>query len=78
MNKTRRRSIQQIIDHLTELKEHIDLLRDEEQEAYDNLPESLQESERGEAMSTAIYQMIKTLNLCLLTAFHQVVIHNSG
>lgn len=57
MNKARRKSIQQIIDHLIELKENIDILRDEEQEAYDNLPEAMQESERGEAMNTAIYQM---------------------
>ncbi len=30
---------------------------DEEQEAFDNLPESLQETERGEKMSNAIEQM---------------------
>lgn len=57
MNKTRRKSIQQIIDTLTDLKENVDLIREEEQEAYDNLPESLQESDRGEAMSQAVYQM---------------------
>lgn len=57
MNKTRRKSIQHIADQLTTLKEDIDILREEEQEAYDNLPESLQESERGEAMSSAIYNL---------------------
>lgn len=57
MNKTRRKSIQRIIDQLSTLKEDIDILREEEQEAYDNLPESLQESERGEAMSSAIYNL---------------------
>ena len=57
MNNTRRKAIQQIIVHLTDLHADIEALRDEEQEAYDNLPESLQESERGEAMSTAVYNL---------------------
>lgn len=68
MNKTRRKSIQQIIDTLTDLKENVDLLREEEQEAYDNLPESLQESERGEAMSSAIYNLEDAMeNIDLVT-----------
>jgi predicted outer membrane protein len=33
---------------------YIDVLRDEEEEAYENLPESIQESERGETMTDAI------------------------
>ena len=37
--------------------EQLDALKDEEQEAYDNTPESLQESERGQAMEEAINQM---------------------
>lgn len=68
MNKARRKSIQQIIDTLTDLKENVDLLREEEQEAYDNLPESLQESERGEAMSSAIYNLEDAMeNIDLVT-----------
>lgn len=57
MNKARRKFIQQIMDTLTDIKENIDLIREEEQESYDNLPESLQESERGEAVSSAIYNL---------------------
>ena len=49
MNKDRRKRIQNIIDQLTDLE-----TEDEEQEAYDNLPESLQECEKGERMSDAI------------------------
>lgn len=68
MNKARRKSIQQIIDTLTDLKENVDLVREEEQEAYDNLPESLQESERGEAMSSAIYNLEDAMeNIDLVT-----------
>ena len=51
MNAQRRKSIQEVIDQLRDLMDTVEMLRDEEQEAYDNLPESIQYSERGEAMS---------------------------
>jgi hypothetical protein len=54
MNNERRKAIAAIADQLSELRETIELIRDDEQEAYDNLPESLQYSERGERMQTAI------------------------
>lgn len=57
MNNTRRKAIQNIMDKLEELMEEIEAIRDEEQEAYDNLPESLQNSERGEVMDSAIYNL---------------------
>lgn len=53
MNAQRRKSIQEVIDQLTDLQSTVENLKDEEQEAYDNLPENLQGSERGEAMSEA-------------------------
>lgn len=54
MNKDRCKRIQGIIDQLTDLGTEIEEIQDEEQEAYDNLPESLQEGEKGEIMSDAI------------------------
>ena len=62
MNEKRRNAIESVIndliDKFEEIKaEAIDQLseiRDEEQEAYDNLPESLQDSERGENMQNCI------------------------
>lgn len=54
MNRERRKRIDTVRDKLEELMEEIEALHDEEAEAYDNLPESLQESERGEAMSEAV------------------------
>lgn len=54
MNKARRSAIQKIIERLEEIRDDIDAVKSEEEEAYGNLPESLQESERGEAMSEAI------------------------
>ena len=50
MNKQRRKWLEDIIGKLDEQKRELDSLIEEEQEAYDNMPESLQDSERGQAM----------------------------
>lgn len=39
---------------MTEISGLLEEIKDEEQEAYDNMPESLQESERGQAMYQAV------------------------
>lgn len=54
MNKARRKWLGEIIDKLEEQKMELDSLIEEEQEAYDNMPESLQDGERGQAMSDII------------------------
>ena len=54
MNKTSRRKIQLIINALQDNLNHLEDLKQEEEESFNNLPESLQESERGEAMENAI------------------------
>jgi len=54
MNKARRKAIETISDKLTELQEDLQAIREEEEEAYDNLPEGIQDSERGEAMQEAM------------------------
>lgn len=51
MNAARRKEIERAIDLLYQAKEIIENVRDDEQDAYDNMPESLQNSERGERMS---------------------------
>ena len=53
MNNTRRKSIKKIYDLLEEAMQEIEALQEEEQDALDNLPESLQEGERGQAMQEA-------------------------
>lgn len=53
MNKSRRKKLGEIIDQLEYLREDLDAVASEEREAYDNLPESLQESDRGCAMEEA-------------------------
>ena len=54
MNKARRKQLEEALGKAEELKETLDSLRDEEQEAYDNLPESIQYGERGDKMQENI------------------------
>ena len=50
MNKARRKWLEEVIAKLEEQKDELENIQSEEQEAYDNMPESLQYSERGEAV----------------------------
>lgn len=62
MNRSRRQRIQNAVDeYLTKLEEikenlinELTEVKDEEEEAYYNMPESLQDGEKGEAMQEAI------------------------
>lgn len=54
MNVTRRARISAVIQKLGDCKSEIEEIKDEEQEAYDSMPESLQTGERGEASQTAL------------------------
>lgn len=57
MNNTRRKLLQSIINTLNDCSSDLESAKDEEQEAFDNLPEGLQVSVRGEAMESAISEM---------------------
>jgi methyl-accepting chemotaxis protein len=48
MNKQRRRAILSVIDQLGNISQEVNDIQCEEQEYYDNMPESLQSSEAGE------------------------------
>jgi len=54
MNHVRRKWIEEVYQKLQDLQEEIDAICAEEQDAFDNLPESLQYSERADAMQDAI------------------------
>ena len=54
MNKVRRQSIKEAIDLIQQANEILAEVGDEEEEAFDNMPESLQEGERGEQMQEYI------------------------
>ena len=64
MNKARRNRIADVQTQLEALKQDIDAILSEEQEAFDNMPESLQESERGQAMQEAIDALESAIGSC--------------
>lgn len=53
MNKARRKRLSEIADELESLCYDLEAVASEEREAYDNLPESLQEGDKGCAMGEA-------------------------
>jgi len=69
MNNDRRKEIDRIkerisslIADLSDIKDSIGAVRDEEQDALDNLPESMQEGERGEKAQAAIDALEEALS----------------
>lgn len=64
MNNTRRSQITDIMEQLSPLQTSIEELLEEEQEAFDNLPESIQDSERGEAIQAAIDNLEEAVGNC--------------
>jgi poly-gamma-glutamate capsule biosynthesis protein CapA/YwtB (metallophosphatase superfamily) len=62
MNNERRKEINRAIGLIEEAKSILETVRDEEQEAYDNLSESLQSSERGEAMENAASELDQAID----------------
>lgn len=57
MNSKRRKELEKLTEKLEELKCNIEALMEEEQEAFDNMPESLQYAEKGEAMEENITEL---------------------
>jgi hypothetical protein len=57
MNAERRKAIAQISSDLENLRSRIDEIKEEEEEAYENLPDGLRDSEKGEAMQEAIFAL---------------------
>ncbi|HBO8236520.1 TPA: hypothetical protein L5C36_005661 [Pseudomonas aeruginosa] len=62
MNNARRKQLAEIAEQLQELRDRIEQLQGEEQDGFDNLPESLQQGERGQAMEQAAEQMGSALD----------------
>lgn len=54
MNARRRKDLEKAIELLEQAREIIEYALNDEQEAYDNLPEGIQDSERGDRMYQAI------------------------
>lgn len=54
MNNPRRKALQDLYDIISEAKDKLDAVRDEEEEYKDNIPENLQGSERYERAEAAV------------------------
>lgn len=50
MNKTRRKRLGEAFDKCAKILEILEEVKQEEEEAYDNLPDSFRDGERGEEM----------------------------
>ena len=64
MNNIRRRNIDGILAAVTEVQEMIENVLDEEQEAFDTMHESIQNSERGDTAQEAIEALENAINSC--------------
>jgi antitoxin component HigA of HigAB toxin-antitoxin module len=62
MNSERRKKLELIRNELNDLAERIGSIRDEEQEAYDNMPEGIQAGDKGEVAQAAIDAMETVIN----------------
>ena len=54
MNNQRRDAINKLIGQIDDLKSQLETLKDEEEEAYDNMPDGLKNSGKGDAAQEAI------------------------
>lgn len=61
MNKTRRQQLNELAEKIRELNDEVETLRAEEQDYYDNMPESFQDGEKGERAQDAIDAMDEAL-----------------
>jgi hypothetical protein len=57
MNAKRRKRLEEAVSLIAEARSIIEEVMEDEQEAYDNLPESIMYSDRGESMADGIDQI---------------------
>lgn len=62
MNNDRRKSIDKIISALEGLLSDAETIRGEEQDAFDNMPESLQQGEKGDKAQEAISNLEEAIS----------------
>lgn len=54
MNAARRKELDKAFSQIEEAKSIIEAVKDEEQEAFDGMPENMQQGDRGSAMESAV------------------------
>lgn len=57
MNAKDRKQLQSILDKIVELKEQLEIIKESEQEKFDNLTEGLQATERGQKLEEGVEQL---------------------
>lgn len=63
MNNERRKRISEVHEQLSDLRDQIEELQGEEQDYYDNMPESFQNGSKGEAAQEAADSLQTALSL---------------
>ena len=54
MNKSRRKQIAEVLEALNTLRDTVEAIQNEEQEAFDNIPESLEGTDRYDQAEEAV------------------------
>ncbi len=62
MNDDRRAAIRKVIDELADLRAQLEVLRDDEQDSFDNLPEGLKAAPNGQASEAAVDALEAAVN----------------
>ena len=62
VNEARRKAINEAVSKLEDVKSELETLRDEEQEYYDNMPESFQGGDKGDAAQSAVSTLEDAIN----------------
>ena len=62
MNEERRKALREAISLLDEVRGKVKTQKEDEQSAFDALPENMQGGEKGEAMEAAIPQLDEAVN----------------
>lgn len=62
MNADRRKTLAKIAETIEAAKTDLESIRDEEQEAFDNMPEGMQQGERGTAMEAAVQELDEAID----------------
>jgi len=57
MNRDRRKRIRDVMEQLRNASSELEAIKEDEQEAFDNSPESIQEGDRGMAMQTNVEEI---------------------
>lgn len=61
MNKARREQVKKVVDYIESAYIMLDEIKDDEEDAFNNLPDGIAESERGEMME----QNVDTMDECI-------------